>query len=129
MTPHSARCVWVTTLRSDGSPHTTPVWFVLLGSTTVPTLWFATARRNAKLRNLVQDARVSLAFEGTADSPWVAEGSAVVHQPINLSAHADVLAALRAKYDGWDAADPEREGPRALVEIPVVRWLVRPSSA
>ena len=53
-----APCAWLTTLRRDGSPHTTPVWFLLLHET----FWITSSTVNVKVRNLEHDPRVSLAL-------------------------------------------------------------------
>jgi PPOX class probable F420-dependent enzyme len=111
--------VWLTTLRADGSPHTTPVWFVLQDET----VWIATSLRNVKVRNLARDPRVSMAFDQTASTPWVAEGRAAAHE--HLEDHPDLLAAFAEKYDGWDAADSRQDGPRVLLEVSIGRWLLR----
>jgi PPOX class probable F420-dependent enzyme len=111
------RNVWLCTLRVDGSPHVTPVWFVYLGDT----FWIGSGERNVKVRNVVHDPRVSLALED-GDEPVVAEGRARVHRG---RLRTDVLAAISAKYDGWDAGvEIEPFGPRVLIEVPVSRWLL-----
>lgn len=53
---------WLCTLRRDGSPHQTPVWFVFHDSS----LWICSAEKNQKVRNVLLDPRVSLALEGEA---------------------------------------------------------------
>jgi hypothetical protein len=74
--------------------------------------------RSKKVRNLAHDSRVSIALEGGGE-PVVAEGHAVLVQDFPP----EILAAFQAKY-GWDAADPEPEGPHVLIRIPVSRWLL-----
>ncbi|WP_410660235.1 pyridoxamine 5'-phosphate oxidase family protein [Amycolatopsis sp. lyj-112] len=112
------RNVWFCTLRADGSPHVTPVWFVYLDDV----FWVSSGERNVKVRNVDNDARVSLALED-GDAPAVAEGLARVHRD---KLREDVLAALAAKYDGWAAGEEiEPFGARVLLEIPVNRWLLK----
>ena len=53
----------VTTLRSDGSPHSTVVWVDCDGDD----LLFNTARGRAKERNLLADARVSVVTVDSED--------------------------------------------------------------
>ncbi|ADB32376.1 pyridoxamine 5'-phosphate oxidase-related FMN- binding protein [Kribbella flavida DSM 17836] len=110
--------VWLCTLRPDGSPHVTPVWFVYMGST----WWIGSAERNRKVRNVERDPRVSLALED-GRNPVVAEGQARVH---HSGFPADVVAAFARKYRGWDvtAAESAESGARVLIEIPVKRWLL-----
>ena len=113
-----ADVAWLTTLRPDGSPHTTPVWFVFDGSV----ISVATAARNAKVRNLRRDPRVSLAVDGSAAAPLVAQGKAALVAVGEASA--GTVAAFAAKYDGWDIRDASVDGERVLVTIRVERWLL-----
>lgn len=114
-----SRVGWLTTLRVDGSPHTTPVWFAFVAGE----LWVATAVRNAKVRNLRSDARVSFAVDGSADAPLVAQGDAeLVSLDESPSAVAD---AFGRDYDGWDIHDEAVDGARVLIRIRVERWLLR----
>ncbi|WP_030491032.1 pyridoxamine 5'-phosphate oxidase family protein [Micromonospora chokoriensis] len=109
--------VWLCTLRRDGSPHLTPVWFVYLSET----FWVGCESRSVKARNVVIDERVSLALEG-GNAPVVAEGAARVHRG---GFPGPVVEAFASKYDGWDVSrqvGPDSE--RVLLEIPVRRWLL-----
>ncbi|MFE6281325.1 PPOX class F420-dependent oxidoreductase [Streptomyces sp. NPDC057877] len=49
----------LSTVRADGSPHVTPIWFLLDGDDLV----FNTAKRSVKGRNLVRDGRVALCVD------------------------------------------------------------------
>lgn len=112
------RDVWLCTLRRDGSPHVTPVWFVYIGDA----FWISSGERNVKVRNVQNDPRVSLALPDTA-APYVAEGRVRVHRD---TLRADVLAAIAAKYEGWDAgAEIDPFGSRVLLEVSVDRWLLK----
>ncbi len=112
------RTAWLCTLRADGSPHLTPVWFVHLDDR----FWISSGERNVKVRNVARDPRVSLALED-GDAPCVAEGRVVVHRD---GFREDVLHAITAKYDGWDsAAEVEPFGRRVLLEMIIDRWLLR----
>lgn len=115
-----AACAWLTTLRGDGSPHVTPVWFLL----DERTFWIASSTVNVKVRNMRRDPRVSVAVDGSGHRPAVAEGTARVHR--DPGDHPRLLARFATKYDGWDAADERQDGPRVLVEVRVDRWLLRP---
>ncbi|MEJ7648363.1 MAG: pyridoxamine 5'-phosphate oxidase family protein [Nakamurella sp.] len=112
-----AESVWLTTLSADGSPHTTPVWFVAGGES----IWVATSAAAQKVRNLARDPRLSLAVDGSASRPQVASGRSAERA---CEEHPDIIAAFAAKYRGWDAADPTHYGPRVLLEIQVDRWLL-----
>lgn len=113
----AAPVAWLTTLRADGSPHVTPVWFVTEGTS----IWFASSQVNVKVRNIEQDPRVSVAIDGTGDDALVAEGLASVRALAD--APEGVLDRLAAKY-GWDPCDPALDGPRLAVEVAVTRWLL-----
>jgi PPOX class probable F420-dependent enzyme len=115
---NEAEIAWLTTLRPDGSPHTTPVWFVHIAGL----IWVATGTQNTKVRNVAQDPRVSLAIDGTADAPLVAQGAAALID--TADAEPRVSAAFSAKYDGWDIHDTSVDGRRTLVKIDVSRWLL-----
>ncbi|MBO3086917.1 TIGR03618 family F420-dependent PPOX class oxidoreductase [Cellulomonas dongxiuzhuiae] len=116
-------CVWLTTLRPDGSPHVTPVWYLL----DEDTFWIASSTANVKVANMLRDPRVAIAVDGSGSRPVVAEGHAHVDRGIH--AHAPLLARFAAKYDGWDAADERQDGPRVMVEVRVDRWLLRPDDS
>jgi PPOX class probable F420-dependent enzyme len=106
---------WCATVRPDGSPHLTPVWFVYRADT----WWVCSAARNKKVRNLERNPRVALALEG-GRAPAVAEGSAVVHRE---AFPAEVVAGFATKY-GWDVTAVASESPLVLLEVPVTRWLL-----
>lgn len=120
MTIADARCVWLTTLRRDGSPHTTPAWFLLRDNI----FWIASSTANLKVRNMAREPRISLAVDGTARDPWVAQGLATIHH--DLGRYGDLIGLFADKYDGWDATDETQDGPRVLIEVAVKRWLLRP---
>ncbi|NKY99896.1 pyridoxamine 5'-phosphate oxidase family protein [Nocardiopsis alborubida] len=111
------RNAWLCTLRRDGSPHVTPVWFAHLRDR----WWISVDARSVKARNAAADPRVSLALED-GDVPVVAEGRTRVHTD---GFPGDVVAAFRDKYD-YDIRTPidTRDEPRALLEIRVTRWLM-----
>ncbi|MFF0739507.1 pyridoxamine 5'-phosphate oxidase family protein [Streptomyces sp. NPDC004111] len=110
------RNVWLCTVRPDGTPHTTPVWFVFVRDR----WWIGTDGGSVKVRNVERSPEVSLALED-GGRPVVAEGRATAHR---TGFPADVAAAFAAKYD-WDVTAPERPGGhRVLLEVPVRRWLL-----
>lgn len=114
------RSLWLTTLRADGSPHVTPVWFVHTLDATDGTFWIGCGTDSVKVRNVRRDPRVSLALED-AGAPVVAEGAVEV---VETGFDPGVVAEFAAKY-GWDVTLPERVGQvRALLRVPVSRWLL-----
>ncbi|QOV39999.1 PPOX class F420-dependent oxidoreductase [Streptomyces ferrugineus] len=56
---HGTRTAKLSTVRADGSPHVTPIWFVLDGDEVV----FNTGGSSVKGRNLVRDGRVALCVD------------------------------------------------------------------
>ncbi|MFF9033955.1 pyridoxamine 5'-phosphate oxidase family protein [Streptomyces sp. NPDC014892] len=135
--------VWLCTVRPDGSPHVTPVWFVFLRGS----WWIGADRGSVKVRNIEKCARVSLALED-GRFPVVAEGTATVHpgpfpageagdagfagnpddpddtNVAGIPGVAGVAEAFAVKY-GWDVTAPHRPGDtRVLLEVPVRRWLL-----
>lgn len=108
--------VWISTLRPDGSPHLTPVWFLFLDEV----WWICTEARNRKVRNVDHDPRVALALP-SGHAPLVAEGRATIHR---RDFPPPVIAGFARKYD-WDIAPPGSGGePLVLFEIPASRWLL-----
>jgi PPOX class probable F420-dependent enzyme len=111
------RNAWLCTVRPDGSPHMTPVWFIYQ----VATWWIGSSERNLKVRNVVTEPRVSLALEDGV-APVVAEGTARIHRD---GFPADIITAFAEKYGGWNVTEVwERGGARVLLEVPVTRWLL-----
>ncbi len=109
------RNVWLCTLRRDGSPHMTPVWFVYADGV----WWIGCEGRSVKARNVAADPRVSLALEDGVH-PVVAEGVARLHRADFPPA---IVAAFAEKYGGWDIRQPVTP-ERVLLEVPVRRWLL-----
>lgn len=108
---------WITTLSPDGSPHTTPVWFV----TSANRVWVASSTANRKVANVGRDPRLSIAFDGSAAAPHVALGHAVLEQ---LADHAQIIARFASQYGGWNIADADQDGSRIVLEITIDRWLL-----
>ena len=113
-----APVVWCATVRPDGSPHVTPVWFVVAEAPSGLTWWIATAARNVKVANVRRRPAVSLVLPDP-EPPLVAEGPARVRDDFPRA----VVEAFAAKYDGWDATSGEPDGPRVLIEVTTERWL------
>ncbi|MDT0388831.1 PPOX class F420-dependent oxidoreductase [Streptomyces sp. DSM 41921] len=56
---HGTRTGKLSTVRADGSPHVTPIWFVLDGEELV----FNTGESSVKGRNIARDGRVALCVD------------------------------------------------------------------
>lgn len=112
----SDRNVWVATVRPDGRPHLTPVWFVWHGGR----IWLCISATSVKARNLRHHPHVSLCLESGND-PLVAEGRVVIHQ---RPYPAELVAAFAARYE-WDITTPNDNGEfDALIEVEIDRWLM-----
>lgn len=98
---------WLTTLRRDGSPRTSRVWFVDGGEA----IWIATSTSAYKVRDLTRDARVAFSVEGRDGGLTSRASTAPIEE------HPEVVRAFAAKYGGWDAADAGEYGPRILIRI------------
>ncbi|TQM43831.1 pyridoxamine 5'-phosphate oxidase family protein [Pseudonocardia cypriaca] len=108
---------WLATVRADGTPHVTPVWFVFEGGT----WWIGCNANSVKARNCRLRAAVSLALED-GRVPVVAEGRAMV-RATGFPKH--IVDAFARKYDGWDIQADDGAGARALIEVATSRWLLR----
>ena len=89
----------VTTLRADGSPHSTVVWIDTDGPGIVR---FNTARGRAKDRHLTNDARVSALVVDPADQfRWVAVSGTATLTEEGGDAHIDKLAKKYLDADSY----------------------------
>lgn len=87
------RIVWLTTVRHDGQPQTSPVWFVWDDGTF---LIYSRAGQQ-KIRNVLANPRVSLALEqdGTGSDVATLEGRAIIDEE---ALPANMVASYVAKY-------------------------------
>ncbi|MFF2272629.1 pyridoxamine 5'-phosphate oxidase family protein [Agromyces sp. NPDC058136] len=98
---------WITTLRLDGSPRASRVWFVESGGS----VWIATAEANRKVADIRRDPRSTFAVEGR-------HGARTMTASIqSIDSEPGVLASFTRDYDGWDASDPTADGPRVLIRL------------
>jgi F420H(2)-dependent biliverdin reductase len=108
--------IWLATVRPDGRPHLTPIWFAWHRDR----VWVCTNRAAVKTRNVLADPRVSVSLED-GGNPLVGEGTAVVHERPYPSDVAEVF----ARRFEWDIQRPDDEGAYdALWEIEIDRWLM-----
>src|SRR5919199_4432032 len=96
----SARNYWVVTTRSDGKPHSVPVWGIWLDET----FYFDTDRRSRKGRNLATNPGLVVHLE-SGDDVVILEGVAEEVVDSSLLAHiGDVYAAKYGLSGGIPAA-------------------------
>jgi PPOX class probable F420-dependent enzyme len=98
---HGTRTGKLSTVREDGSPHVTPVWFLLDGDEVV----FTTGKDSVKGRNLTHDGRVALCVDD--DRPpydyVVLRGRARLSEDLDELRH--WAARIGARYMGEDRAE------------------------
>ena len=106
------RNIWLATVRPDGRPQLTPIWFVFISDR----LWVCTMESAVKTRNIRANAKVSFALEN-GNAPVTGEGTATVRTG---TPPREVVDAFVTKFD-WDiTTDAEYQ---ALIEIAVDRWI------
>ena len=87
----AAELYWITTVRSDGRPHTTP----LVGVWHDGAFWFCTGRREQKHRNLSVATGVTVT---TGANTWQAGTDVIVEGNAERVTGQDTLAAVAAAY-------------------------------
>ena len=91
----------LSTVRADGSPHVTPIWFVLDGDEVV----FNTGKSSVKGRNLARDGRVALCVDD--DRPPYAfvilQGQARISEDLDELRH--WAGRIGARYMGEERAE------------------------
>lgn len=107
-----AENIWFASVRPDGRPHLSPVWFAWVGGY----LYVSIDPQSVKSRNLDQNQNVVLALEDGLH-PVICEGHAeILPQPWPEEA----LAVLNQKYE-WDLNEETQYNQ--LVRISPDRWL------
>jgi len=108
----SQKNIWFGSVRPDGRPHLTPVWFVWLEQK----FYFGIDPRSVKSRNLRHNPRVVLALEdGT--NPVIVEGIARL---VELPLSASLLEAFYKKYE-WNLLKEEQFNQ--WIEVTPLKWL------
>jgi PPOX class probable F420-dependent enzyme len=98
---HGTRTGKLSTVRADGSPHVTPIWFLLDGDDVV----FTTGDQTSKGRAVRHDPRLVLCVD-LPEPPYSfvqVQGTAVVSE--DLDAMLPIATALGARYMGADRAE------------------------
>jgi len=108
----SQKNIWFGSVRPDGRPHLTPVWFVWLEQK----FYFGIDPNSVKSRNIRHNPRVALALEdGT--NPVIVEG---VARLVELPLAESLLEAFYKKYE-WDLRKEEQFNQ--WVEVTPLKWL------
>jgi len=103
----------VTTLREDGSPHSTIVWVDVEGDK----VSFNTARGRAKPRHLEHDPRASLLMVDPNDAfKWVAVSGPAEMTEDGADAQIDKLAKKYLGKDKYPWRNPEETRVKVLIE-------------
>lgn len=93
---------WVSTVWPDGRPHLMPVWAVWWDEA----VWFSSALRSRKIRNIEAGSAVSIATDD-ARNPVIAEGTArVVTDTVSLRGFLDEVNAKYGTDYGIELVDP-----------------------
>jgi nitroimidazol reductase NimA-like FMN-containing flavoprotein (pyridoxamine 5'-phosphate oxidase superfamily) len=98
----SSHDFWLATVQPGGAPHLMPVWAVWLGGM----LWFSSANRSRKARNLESEPRCTVSTDNPLEPVVVHGRGRRVTEPGQLSR---MLAAENAKYRtayGMETVDP-----------------------
>ncbi len=102
----AARNYWISTTRPDGRPHAAPVWGVWLDET----LYFGTAPRSVKARNLAANPALVVHLE-SGDDVVILEGTAQWLTFFDPEQWELIAQQYAAKYDGFRPDPPSPEGP------------------
>lgn len=98
---HGTRTAKLSTVRADGSPHVTPIWFLLDGAEVV----FNTGKDSVKGRNILRDGRIALCVDD--DRPpyafVVLRGRARVSEDLDEIRH--WATRIGARYMGEERAE------------------------
>jgi PPOX class probable F420-dependent enzyme len=103
----------VTTLRDDGSPHSTIVWVDVDGDK----VSFNTARGRAKSKHLEHDSRASLLMVDPNDSyKWVAVSGKAQLTEEGADAQIDKLAKKYLGQDEYPWRNPQEQRVKVVIE-------------
>lgn len=95
----------VAVTRADGSPHVTPVWFVLNDTSDGEEILFTTGMRSAKGRALRHDPRLSLVVDDQQPPFSFVQFTAEARLETDAGEILPYATAIAARYMGEDKAD------------------------
>lgn len=104
----------IATLRRDGTPHLTTVWYRWDGEA----FWISTNRDRVKYRNITRDSRVSVLVDAPPRETSVAASGRAEEAARDEAAYDGALAIIARYVDDPKAYLAERQGePRVLLRI------------
>ena len=109
----TAQNIWIASVRPDGRPHLTPVWFAWAGGK----LYVSIDPDSVKSKNIAHTPRVALALEDGLH-PVICEGTAA---SLDSPLPEEVLAVFLQKYE-WEITQEKQY--HHVVEITPQKWLV-----
>lgn len=120
----AARNYWVATVRSDGRPHTAPIWGVFVDDD----LFLETSPKTLKARNIARRPQVSVHVE-LGDDALIVEGEASDFRPDPDLGRA-IAAAFAAKYAGYEPAPDAWDSGSLYLIVPhtVLAWYAMPTA-
>ena len=108
----SQQNIWFGSVRPDGRPHLTPVWFVHQAGL----IYISADPKSVKIRNIQHNSSVALALEDGAH-PVICEGTA---RKISFPLPESLLEAFYRKYE-WDLTKEKQYSQ--VVEVTPHKWL------
>ena len=113
-----SRNATLATIRANGTPQLTPVWFVWDGEQFIITV----TTERAKYKNLVRDARMSLCIDDVTGFGYVtAEGEAEIREQDIWADTRKILVKYRGEEGGAEYLERLKTEPRVLVVMKPTR--------
>ena len=113
-----SRNATLATIRANGTPQLTPVWFVWDGEQFIITM----TTERAKYKNLVRDARMSLCIDDVTGFGYVtAEGEAEIREQDIWADTRKILVKYRGEEGGAEYLERLKKEPRVLVVMKPTR--------
>ena len=113
-----SRNATMATIRANGTPQLTPVWFVWDGEQFLISI----TTERAKYKNLVRDARMSLCIDDVAGFGYVvAEGTAEIREKDIWADTRKIVVKYRGEAGGEDYLENMKTQPRVLLVLKPTR--------
>ena len=113
-----SRNATLATIRANGTPQLTPVWFVWDGEQFIITM----TTERVKYKNLVRDARMSLCIDDVTGFGYVtAEGKAEIREQDIWADTRKILVKYRGEAGGAEYLERLKKEPRVLVVMKPTR--------